>query len=418
MSWKIRFYSGLNQGVEISLEPGPTVLGSDPLVADWVLIDEGIAAAHLTIDVSENAVILASFADNITPFQNGSPLIPGSTLQPLSCQIAGPLIWTFCATEDAFPEQLVHKRTDTTGTAVRNKPKVLGYTLAGFSLLLLLITAGLLSENVWRGRNGDDSAAEAAIIASFLKAQRFNQIEIDPQLNSGVLRLHGYLEDDKSRMLLQRFLEREKLPFLLDIRTQEEIKQQVDFIIQKFGYEHVIASNTAKAGWILLSGQVNKEDDNWRQIETVLKRDVPGLLGIENQARVTGEHLVRLQQLLERYSLKEHLKYQEMGERIEVHGQLNDAQNARFALLQTEFNRDFGGNHLLELIAPANKKALVFTVKAVSIGKVPYVVLTDNRKYTVGSTTPEGVKIVAIQRDRIVLLRDKQQYLVNIKGNE
>lgn len=58
MAWKIRFYSGLNQGAEVSLGEGRVALGSDPLQADLVLLDEGIAAVHLVLEVGHAIIEL------------------------------------------------------------------------------------------------------------------------------------------------------------------------------------------------------------------------------------------------------------------------------------------------------------------------------------------------------------------------
>lgn len=418
MNWKIRFYSGLNQGIDVPLEHGCIVLGSDPQVADLVLIDEGIAAAHVTLDVSEEGVQLTAFAEDVEPQQNGAPLTMGSSLRPLACQEAGPLIWAFCSSDQSFPAQLEQKSAVMPVTVVQNKPKFIGYFMAGFSLLLMIMLTALLSESLWSGDADAAAGSPDEIIANFLKTQSFDQVRIGAQSDSGELILTGYLSDDNSLALLQRFLEREKLRFRLDIRTQEEIKQQIDFIIQKFGYDQVTSTSSDKVGWVRLSGQVNKEDYHWRQMEALLKRDVPGLLGIEDKVNVTGDYLVRLEQLLSNYSLKERLSYRESGDRIEFSGQLSEAETHRFTLLQNEFNRDFGGSHVLALVAPVKKKTLAFSVRAISLGKVPYVVLSDNRKYPVGATTPHGVRIIEIHSDRIVLNKDKQQYIVNIKGNE
>ncbi len=420
MSWKIRFYTGLNQGIDIPLETGPVRVGSDPLLADVVLIDEGIAAVHLTLNVSEEAVVLAGFADNIAPCQNGFPLAVGNSLEALACQQAGPLIWAFCSGQQSFPARLEQKSPVMPITAAQGRSRRMGYLMVGLSVLLLIIILGLLSEGLWRGKGGTTAELSIDRINSFLKEQGFDQVYLDTQPDSVELVLRGWLDEIQNRLLLQRFLTQAKLPVRLDIRTQEEIKQQVDFIIQKLGYDQIISLRGAKAGWIQLTGKVREEDTQWPHLEERLKRDVPGLLGIENHVQVitAQEHIVRLEQLLVSWALKEHLSYRDRGQRIELQGQLNDAQMRRFALLQTEFNRDFSGTYTLELIAPSSKPTLTFVVRAISLGKVPYIVLSDNRKYPVGATTPEGIKIIAILGDRIVLNKNKQQYIVNIKGNE
>ncbi len=422
MSWKIRFYTGLNQGIDVALDMGSVVLGSDPLRADLVLIDEGIAAVHLSLNVSEEAVILTSCASEIVPCQDGAILEAGHRLQPLACQQAGALTWAFCLREQAFPASLKQHRPAVPARArKRNPPKLIVCLMAGASLLLLMVFIALFSSELWPDKRKAQVAASIKTLTHFLQAERFHQVTLDTGTDAGALVLSGWLDDIDSRSRLQHFLQRENLPVRLDIRTQEEVKQQVDFIIQKLGYDQIVSFNGVQAGWIRLTGEVYQDKYDWPQIEALLKRDVPGLLGIENHVRVAAmaqAHLVRLEQLLASWGLKEQLSYRSLGERIELHGQLNDAQRHRFTLLQTEFNRDFAGLYTLDLIVPVKKQVFALSVRAISLGKVPYIVLSDNRKYPVGAMTPEGIRIIAIHGDRIVVNKNKQQYIVNIKGNE
>ena len=67
MSWKCRVYRGLNRGVEVPLPEGRLVIGADPLKADLVLVDEGMAAEHLVLLVSGEGITLQAWADGITP---------------------------------------------------------------------------------------------------------------------------------------------------------------------------------------------------------------------------------------------------------------------------------------------------------------------------------------------------------------
>ncbi|MFE8730264.1 SctD/MshK family protein, partial [Aeromonas hydrophila] len=57
-------------------------------------------------------------------------------------------------------------------------------------------------------------------------------------------------------------------------------------------------------------------------------------------------------------------------------------------------------------------------MRSVSLGRVPYVTLADNRRYPVGGATANGVRILSIQRDAVVVSKGKQQYIVRLKGGE
>ena len=120
MAWKIRFYSGLNQGAEVSLGEGRVALGSDPLQADLVLLDEGIAAVHLVLEVDAQGVRLLEWAEGCEPRQDGQAQVAGAILQALAGQTCGPLRWAFCDPQRSFPERFPEVEAQT--APVRRKP--------------------------------------------------------------------------------------------------------------------------------------------------------------------------------------------------------------------------------------------------------------------------------------------------------
>ncbi|MGL5994643.1 MAG: FHA domain-containing protein, partial [Aeromonas sobria] len=105
MSWKCRVYRGLNRGVEVPLPEGRLVIGSDPLKADLVLVDEGMAAEHLVLLISAEGITLQAWADGITPTQDGVALTAGDPLRAGTRLEAGPLLWSFCDSSRLLPEQ-------------------------------------------------------------------------------------------------------------------------------------------------------------------------------------------------------------------------------------------------------------------------------------------------------------------------
>lgn len=44
----------------------------------------------------------------------------------------------------------------------------------------------------------------------------------------------------------------------------------------------------AALGWLKLSGEIQGQDSKWSTIESLLKQEVPGLLGVENQVQIAG----------------------------------------------------------------------------------------------------------------------------------
>ncbi|MGZ3016006.1 SctD family type III secretion system inner membrane ring subunit PscD, partial [Pseudomonas aeruginosa] len=205
MAWKIRFYSGLNQGAEVSLGEGRVALGSDPLQADLVLLDEGIAAVHLVLEVDAQGVRLLEWAEGCEPRQDGQAQVAGAILQALAGQTCGPLRWAFCDPQRRFPERFPEVEAQT--APVRRKPSARagGAWLLGISLALALCLLGMLVEP-WSARQhgmaGEDPLAR---VRAYLREQGMSEVDVQRQGDS--LLLGGYLEDNARRLALQRYLD-------------------------------------------------------------------------------------------------------------------------------------------------------------------------------------------------------------------
>ncbi|MBF3092230.1 2-octaprenyl-6-methoxyphenyl hydroxylase [Pseudomonas aeruginosa] len=218
---------------------------------------------------------------------------------------------------------------------------------------------------------------------------------------------------------LQRYLDGSGVDYRLEARSMEDIRQGVDFILQKFGYRQILSSNADKPGWVRLNGELAEQDERWARIDALLESEVPGLLGVENQVRVAGSHLRRLERLLADAGLDRQLSFRERGERIELSGTLDEVQLSAFYRLQREFQQEFGNRPSLELLSRGKRASgdeLEFTVRSVSLGRVPYVVLGDGQKYPVGASTSRGVRILAIEPESILVARGKQRFIINLKG--
>ncbi|OZY53021.1 type III secretion system inner membrane ring subunit SctD [Pseudomonas lundensis] len=419
MGWKIRFYSGLNQGAEVPLSAGRVVIGSDPLSADLVLVDDGIAAMHLLLEVDPQGVRLLEWDAACEPTQDGLPVQPGTVLHALAMQQCGPLSWAYCAQERAFaPLQPAIGRAQER-RAPRHPAHWSGRVMAGLSVVLVVLLIGLMSDP-WSSVNRSTADEDPLLgLQTFLSDKPYQHVQIEaPQADGGVL-LTGYLDDNRSRLLLTQYLEKSGLSYRLELRSMEEVRQGVDFILQKFGYSRVRSTPSSKAGWIMLEGELAEQDDHWANIDTLLMADVPGLMGVENRVRLAGSHIKRLEQLLSDAHLTSALSYRDHSERIELRGQLDERQLNDFAQLQRTFRREFGASPTLELINRSRRgsaEELAFVVRGVSLGKVPYVVLNDSQKYPVNASTPNGVRVLSITDEAIVVSRGKQQFIIHLKG--
>jgi type III secretion protein D len=421
MSWKCRVYRGLNRGVEVPLPEGRLVIGADPLKADLVLVDEGMAAEHLVLLVSAEGITLQAWADGITPTQDGVALTAGGPLRAGARLEAGPLLWSFCDSSRSLPEQL-----DAQALVVPPSRSPLRRAtgpdvwMGALCLSLVVAVILLLGTGWWYGADENESARTEQALKRFLAAPNYRQVVLnnsDPEL----WQLSGYVDENSARLALQQYLDSNGFSYRLELRTMEDLRQGAGFILQKLGYEQLKIRNGKEPGWLKLSGEIQGQDGKWSSIESLLKQEVPGLLGVENQVQIAGAYRKRLDVLLQELDLAGSLRVREAGGRLELSGQLDERQLAQFQQVNQQFRREFGAYPALELINQTRtprQDELEFDVRSVSFGRVPYVILADNQRYPVGGATSSGVRVLAIRPDAVVVSKGRQQYIVKLKGVE
>ncbi|MGL4504373.1 MAG: type III secretion system inner membrane ring subunit SctD [Aeromonas sobria] len=420
MSWKCRVYRGLNRGVEVPLPEGRLVIGSDPLKADLVLVDEGMAAEHLVLLVSAEGITLQAWADGITPTQDGVALTAGDPLRAGTRLEAGPLLWSFCDSSRLLPEQFDDSALVAAPPRPRRRAGRADLLLGGVCLTLMMGVLFLLAQGWWQGSGEGDAARSEQTLKRFLATPIYRQVVIG-NAEPALWLLSGYVDENSSRLALQQFLDGNGFSYRLDLRTMEDLRQGAGFILQKLGYEQLKIRNGEEPGWLKLSGEIQGQDGKWNSIESLLKQEVPGLLGVENQVQIAGAYRKRLDALLQDQGLTGALRVREASDRLELSGQLDEHQLVLFRQVHQQFRREFGAYPALELINQTRtprQDELEFDVRSVSFGRVPYVILADNQRYPVGGATTSGVRVLAIRRDAVVVSKGKQQYIVKLKGVE
>ncbi|MNJ15530.1 Yop protein translocation protein D [compost metagenome] len=419
MAWKIRFFSGLNQGIEAPLPDGRVVIGSDPAAADLVVVDPGIASVHLVLEVSAQQVCVVEWAEGNIATQDGETMTAGSDLQAFLVQGCGPLRWAFCAQAQHFDRPLQRLTPVTRQPTKGALPKrTLGFAALGCAVLVVVMLAFFSL-----GTDADrsvDTPAPALAVRSYLQQQQLTDVVIGAAQPGASVVLSGYLQSNEQRAALQRFMEASDSSFRLDVRTQEDIRKDVDSILPKLGYPGAHSVDGSKVGWVRLIDAQVQDPARWQQALQTLKSDVQGLQGVEAPAKPALTPLQKLQQLLDAAGLAGQLTIGESENWIELSGTLDDRQLDSFQAVQRQYSSAFKTPPELRLKNNADKKKPVsvqFPIKAVSIGRVPYVILSDNRRYPVGGLTPTGVRVVDIQSNQVIVSQQAQQFIINLRGD-
>ncbi|MDF9618777.1 type III secretion system inner membrane ring subunit SctD [Pseudomonas entomophila] len=417
MAWKIRFCNGLNQGVEVTLAPGRLVIGCDPAVADLVLVDLGIVGEHVVLEVSEEQVRLLEWAQDQPPTQDGEAVAAGEPLRAFAQQACGALRWMFCAQSEQFDPGLQTQVAVVSLAAKTDRPGWVRWAV-GLGCVGLFTLAMLLAP--WLNVSPAVQLPEPVQgIRDYLQQQGLVNVALAKSQPGGEVVLTGYLPTTRQLSELQQFLEGGGVPFRLDVRAQEDIRRDVDSILPRLGYKGV-SVDTDRVGWVRLSGADIADPARWQQIVQTLKSDVQGLQGVEDPPTPEADPLRRLQQLLGDAGLADQLNAVRKGDRFELDGALGEREQDVFKQVAVQFAAEFPALPALQLksTSAARKKPTVqFPIRAVSIGRVPYVILTDNRRYPIEGVTPTGVRVVDIQNDRVVVSKQGQQFIINLKGD-
>ncbi|MCG8291436.1 type III secretion system inner membrane ring subunit SctD [Pseudomonas entomophila] len=423
MAWKIRFCSGLNQGVEVTLAPGRLVIGSDPSLADLVLVDPGVAAEHLVLDVDEAQVRVLEWAQAHLPTQDGEAVVVGDALQAFALQACGVLHWMFCADEQVF-EQAGGKQVAVLDKAANAKRGgwwswALGIGCVALLALLVTLMLVLLLSSWGTSSTAVQQPAPTQRVEAYLRQQGMADVTIAAGQAGEELVLGGHLRTDQQLADLQRFMEGSGMPFRLAVSSQEDIRRDVDSILPRLGYKGASADGE-QVGWVRLEGGGAVAPERWQQIVQTLQSDVQGLLGVEAQPAPAADPLQELRQWLDTAGLADQLSIARNGERIELSGALDARQQDAFKQVEDRFAAAFPAMAplLLKSTEPARPKPTVqFPIKAVSVGRVPYVILANNQRYPIDGITPTGVRVVEIRSDRVVVSKQGQQFIINLKGD-
>lgn len=418
MGWKIRFYSGLNKGAETRLEEGRVVIGADPAQADLVLVDPGIGDVHLVLMVEQEGVRLVEWTGSEPPRQGGMAVEAGSVLQAAVAQRCGPLLWAYCDEQVLFPEQLPESvpSAGTQGGERKTPLKALLVIGAGVLGTIAMLAWLLLPWSTAQGEGEVESPQK--LLQAFLQAQQLPPLQVAPQEEGAAMVVSGYLPRNDQRQQVQQYLESRGAVFRLEVRTMEELRNDVDFILRRLGYAQLHSVDGPRLGWLRLVGEDIDPPERWNQLEQLLKADVPGLQGVELQAQAKAAPLDHLRKLLGEQGLGNALTVEARGDALVLQGELDERQQRGYLEVQRQFRQAYGDGpalKLLERARAAEAPKLDFNIRSVSVGRVPYVTLTDNQRYPVGGMTPTGIRIQAISAQTITLSKGGQQYRINLK---
>ncbi|EGQ9214731.1 EscD/YscD/HrpQ family type III secretion system inner membrane ring protein [Vibrio alginolyticus] len=410
--WKIRILSGVHTGVEVTLPEGVLVLGSDDFIADLVLSDAGVEANHFTLVCHKDSVILRGCEEANINSEDIAVAGDGIELSRHAVVSVGVVKFALGYAEDALIVSNVSDESSQQNTPVVAVQRSSWKKTTLIALLCSFVPSVIFAGMWYSQANGNNNeivteAEPIVLVRNILGELKLSDVRVEWNAAARQAVLEGYVEDRTQKLDLLGRIDVLGINYKSDLRTMEEIRRGVRFILRNLGYHQVKVENGDETGTLLLTGYID-DASRWNQVEQILERDVPGLIAWKVELQRAGAYMDTLKALLTDAELLKKVQLVTSGDRIEVRGELDDIETTRFYGVTRDFREQYGEKPYLVLksIPKVSKGTNIdFPFRSVNFGQVPYVILTDNVRYMVGARTPQGYRISSVTPAGIELVK-------------
>ncbi|HHF3194191.1 TPA: type III secretion system inner membrane ring subunit SctD [Vibrio alginolyticus] len=410
--WKIRILSGVHTGVEVTLPEGVLVLGSDDFIADLVLSDAGVEANHFALVCQQDSVILRGCEEANINSEDIAVAGDGIELSRHAVVSVGVVKFALGYAEDALIVSNVSDESSQQNTPVVAVQRSSWKKTTLIALLCSFVPSVIFAGMWYSQANGNNNeivteAEPIVLVRNILGELKLSDVRVEWNAAARQAVLEGYVEDRTQKLDLLGRIDVLGINYKSDLRTMEEIRRGVRFILRNLGYHQVKVENGDETGTLLLTGYID-DASRWNQVEQILERDVPGLIAWKVELQRAGPYMDTLKALLTDAELLKKVQLVTSGDRIEVRGELDDIETTRFYGVTRDFREQYGEKPYLVLksIPKVSKGTNIdFPFRSVNFGQVPYVILTDNVRYMVGARTPQGYRISSVTPAGIELVK-------------
>lgn len=442
--WRLKILSGPHQGTEIQLPSGQTTLGSDDLEADLVLEGGSLAPAHMVLELNGQGLVQVSLlADGAELVINGArheqrtaaiadstliatggvdlALAPGDSPWPELTQPAAPSVSVADREEPVADREESHG--DEQNPSVTLAKTALTASAKKRRLLLAALTVSLLLVAVlfWFGSGlaGGRPKALSPLEQSqnLLDAMDFPAVTLSWDDGQQRVELGCYINSKQDKLALTRQLSAQGIRYKNRIKVMDNIIRSVDFALDELGYGDIDVQ-AAAPGTVLLTGTVSNRS-RWAELERMLNNDIPGLKSWKVAFSNMEDMGKTFASMLAASGLQDRLQLQKSPGAIKALGLLQPQEVQRFYQVAESFRQRYGFTPELSA-SPRVMASTGLPIRGVSLGEVPFLVMTDNQKYTVGAKLPNGYRVQAISQEGITLSRgaDTVFFLLDTYANE
>lgn len=422
-SFVLKVLNGINVGAVVRLKTGGLVIGRS-MTSDIILHDENIADQHVQLLITPASVTLQPLARPV--FVGGMEVTADSVdLAPYQTVRLGNVEFWVADSRVAAPQSAsksaaavdsAPKRPSAGKSAPppKQKPQASPQTSAkkawggktwlaiGLGLLLLANLIYWIPQfNSLLQKTGlqDSGEQQAATLLQKLGQQDFKLVnEAD-----GSVSLSGYTATAAERDELMAKIRDAGINANLHIWSQADMADSASMIARAMGEQGIKIKSGDTSGELVAQGFVSKTAE-WERIRAGILNDVSGIrVMTDSEIQSMDGYLAAFVQLVEKKGLSSRVKATTDGKSVIVKGELTQPEIGQLNELRQAFLDAHQDGPAIVLNVTDVRDRIKLTIRSVSVGKVPFLVAKDGKKYMEGSALGDKYFVKSIKPDHVVL---------------
>ncbi|MCK5902346.1 MAG: type III secretion system inner membrane ring subunit SctD [Cocleimonas sp.] len=407
--FSLRVLSGENIGAQITLEQKMPIVVGKSAECNVIFSNEEIADRHIKLVLVGDKIHLRPLAQPV--FVEGKDIgIHDVKLIPYQLVTIGKVGFSIGDGTGRWPKvdgegrDLDHKLN---GVGKKEGAFWWGKWLFIIGVLLLVLTnlqyLNKDGKNVLALLGLQDSVEEKVnkVIAEARLSEESNLSVL--KIPGGRVNVSGHVQNNEQKQRLLNHIRQIEGRVSSNIWVNADIEKDALLIAQTLGEDHVQFSSDGKG--VLSAKGYLQSDADWRRLRSSILEDVEGIESINK----TGVRIV-----LE--SLRAGLEAQNLSDRIQVHqkdkqfmatGNPSQEQVVTWHKIVNEISspvQDYW--KMIEDFNVLRTKAFKLALRSASVGKVPFIVSKDGKRYLEGAHLGEGYYLKKIMTDHVVVKRN------------
>jgi len=418
--WILKLLSGSHQGAEMPLDARSYIMGRSE-DCDIVLHDEMLSEQLFQLNVSDSGITLVKQGQCLPVYISGE-LDESETIVVTEFEIytVGSLHFCFGIVGAVWPELILPviggsarvvegKNKEPQGprngqVLLAGNAKVRVKVIANISVLLLFIVGGLMFGN---GRLDAEEVLKKPTLDVIKMIQQelgFSQLSVerlDDNGNKQRWAIKGYVGTKGELALLKQRLQFDKVISTLDIRVMGDIKRSTETLLKQFQMQNLLVSYGNEGGELVVSG-VHPNFSDWRRLKKLLIADIPGLRKVTDQVESQEGRVQRLREWILEEHLDDEVTVVIKNGRLSILSDIALEQSSAWQRIVDRFQVTYGS--ALDVSITLNGRPTI-DIRSVSLGEIPYLILSNGRRYTAGSYVRDGFYVDKIDKNTVIFKR-------------